>query len=80
MEIIHVRDIVLNQGGSSRGGENCSDLRYNLKVELTRLFAELNILYERRVEGEDKVFVIATRRLELPGTATGKAGKGTDSK
>lgn len=34
--MIHVRDDVVSiHGGSSKGGENCSDLRCNLKVELT---------------------------------------------
>lgn len=81
MEISHVRDhIVSNEGDSSRSGDNCSYLGYNLKVELTRLTTELDKLYERRVKGEDKVFVIAIGRLELPGSTIGKIGKETGLK
>lgn len=46
-----------------------------MKVELTRLTTELDKLCERRVKGEDKVFVIAIGRLELSVFTIGKIGK-----
>lgn len=81
IEINHVRyHSVSKQGGSSRSGDNYSYLGYNLNVELTRLTTELDKLHERRVKDEDKVFVIAIGRLELPDSTIEKNGKETGLK
>lgn len=81
VEINYVRDhLVSHQDGSSRNGDNCSYSGYNLKVELARLTTQLDKPYERRVKGEDKVFVIAIGRLELPDSTIGKIDKETGLK
>lgn len=49
LENIQARDDgVVDQAGNKGGGEDGSDMGYDLMVKLTRSTDELDILYERR--------------------------------